>query len=128
MAEGLMRHLSGGRVNATSAGSSPASRVSPAAVEVMKELGIDISNHMPKSLRSVADQDFDWVITLCDSARQSCPVFSGAGGHAKQLHWSIPDPHESADDTEELLKNYRKVRDDLALRIRDWLDSELGST
>jgi len=94
----------------------------------MKELGIDISNHVPKSLRSVAGRDFDWVITLCDSARRSCPVFFGAGGHSRQLHWSIPDPHESADDYEELLKNYRKVRDDLALRIRDWLDSELGST
>lgn len=124
MAEGLLRHLGGDRVRVMSAGSHPADAVAPCAVQVMKEIGIDISHHYPKSLQSLLGEKFDWVITLCDSAKQSCPVFPGGGGQAKRLHWSIQDPHGSSTDEETLLRNYRKARDDIEQRIRAWLEKE----
>jgi len=126
MAEGFIRAWAGDRVNAMSAGSYPAAGVSPLAVEVMKEIGIDISGRNPKSLSSVQDRDFDWVITLCDSAKQACPIFHSRSGAAKHLHWSITDPYEASEDAEELKELYREVRDEIGERIRRWLREELG--
>jgi arsenate reductase len=109
-----------------SAGSDPASKVSPLAVEVMKEIGIDISEQYPKSLLSVHDRDFDWVITLCDWARQACPIFHSRSGTAKHIHWPIPDPYESSENSDDLKQAYRDTRDEIGARIRQWLREELG--
>jgi len=126
MAEGFMRLWGGESVRVMSAGSHPASQVSPLAIEVMREKGIDISHQFPKSLESVADESFDWVITLCDDAKQVCPIFRGKDGAARQLHWSIPDPCGASYDEEEILYEYRSARDLIASRIANWLKEELG--
>jgi arsenate reductase (thioredoxin) len=124
MAEGLLKHLGGNRVKVMSAGSHPAERVNPHAVEVMEELGIDISGYHTKSILSLAHQEFDWVITLCEYAKESCPVFYNHGKPAKVLHWSIKDPHSSSQDPEELLINYREARDEIETRIKKWLEEQ----
>ena len=88
MAEALLEHLSGGAVEARSAGSHPKA-LHPAAVQVMGDRGIDISGNTTKHLRRYARQHFDHVITLCDKVREVCPEFPGDPGMA---HWSLPDP------------------------------------
>ena len=113
MAEGLARFHGGDRVAAFSAGSQPAGRVSKNAVLVMAEKGIDISGQRPKSISEFAGQTFDYVITLCDHARQSCPFFPG-GPH---LHWSIADPYGGG------VAAFRAARDDIEQRIRKLLET-----
>src|SRR6202011_415510 len=88
MAEGLPRHDAGDRFDVESAGTKPA-LVRPEAIAAMKELGIDISGHRSKSVEEFDGQKFDYVITVCDSARESCPVFFGG---AKRLHQDFEDP------------------------------------
>lgn len=88
MAEGLLRHLSHGQVEAFSAGNAPG-QVHPLAIEVMAERGINISDQSSKHLAQYQGQRFDYVITVCDLARESCPIFPG---HPEQIHWSFPDP------------------------------------
>ncbi|MCW5887591.1 MAG: helix-turn-helix domain-containing protein [Anaerolineales bacterium] len=88
MAEGLMRSKAGEKVEVVSAGTEP-SRVHPLAVSTMERLNIDISNHESKSVEQFIKQKFDYVITVCDSAKESCPIFPGA---PEQIHWSFPDP------------------------------------
>ena len=119
MAEGLARVHDRGGVAAFSAGSRPADTVSPYAVRVMAEKGIDISGHRPKSVNGFAGQVFDCVITLCDSAKQSCPYFPGDG---RRLHWSIPDPYDAGEG--EALAVYRRTRDDIEARIVKLLGEE----
>lgn len=116
MAEGLLRHLGGGRVEVTSAGTEPRG-VHPYAVQVMAEVGIDLSHHTSKSVEGFVGQDFDWVITVCDRARERCPVFPGA----RILHWSVPDPSEVR-GSEEALAAFRAVREELRWRIQEFLD------
>ena len=108
MAEGVLRHLAGDRVEAFSAGSKP-SAVNPAAIRVMAEIGIDISAHRSKSLMEFIQQPFDFVITVCDNAAETCPVFPG---RAQRIHWSFPDPAAVQDD-EARLAAFRSVRDGL---------------
>jgi len=113
MAEGLLRHLSGGRFEAFSAGTE-ATAVQPLAIQVMSELGIDISKHESKTLdRYILDQ-FDYVITVCDDANESCPLFPNA---EKRLHWSLPDPAKATGTEAQRLAVYRTVRDELMKRI-----------
>ena len=88
MAEGLLRHLAGERGEVASAGVSP-TQVRPEAVAVMREIGIDISNHRSKSVDEFTDQKFDYVITVCDNANEQCPIFSG---NTQRIHWSFDDP------------------------------------
>ena len=114
MAEGLLRSLGGDRFEAFSAGTE-ASRVRPLAVRAMAELGIDISGHESKTLDRYLDQDFDAVITVCDQANESCPVFFGA---RERLHWSFPDPSKAQGTEEEQLEIYRQVRDAIRERIQ----------
>jgi arsenate reductase len=113
MAEGLLRHLSGGKVEAHSAGTE-ATAVRPLAVRAMAELGVDISGQTSKTLARYLDQPFDAVITVCDDAHESCPVFLGA---RERLHWSLPDPSRAAGSEAERLAAYRRVRDELRRRI-----------
>jgi arsenate reductase len=119
MGEGLLRSLSRGAVEVHSAGTHP-SRVNPLAVEAMKEVGIDISGHRSKSVEEFAGQHFDVLITVCDNAREACPVFPGA---PERLHWSYPDPAAAEGSHEEKLRAFRDVRDDMRQKLRSFLDS-----
>jgi arsenate reductase len=109
-----------------SAGSHPADEVSRMAIQVMRELGIDISHHKTKSIDDVRDHNFDYVITVCDFARDFCPVFRGKEGNAKQFHWSVTDPYRASNDPAKKLAVYREVRDDIERRVKEWLKEELG--
>lgn len=109
MAEGLLRHDAGDHFEVESAGAKP-SNVRPEAITVMGELGIDISGHRSKSVQKFDCQRFDYVITVCDSARESCPVFFGA---AKKLHHDFDDPAALSGSEEERLALFRRVRDEL---------------
>jgi arsenate reductase len=109
MAEGLLRHDAGNRFEVESAGTKP-SFVRPEAIAVMKELGIDISGHRSKSVAEFDGQKFDYVITVCDSARETCPVFFG---EAKRLHRGFDDPAALDAPETERLALFRRVRDEL---------------
>jgi arsenate reductase len=117
MAEGLLRDLAGDRFEVFSAGTI-ASFVRPQAIAVMNEIGIDISGHRSKSADQFLDDEFDYVITVCDHANQRCPVFAGP---AKRLHWSIDDPVISGSENEQLAA-FRRARDDLYQRIREFIE------
>jgi arsenate reductase (thioredoxin) len=109
MGEGLLRHDAGERFEVESAGTKP-SIVRPEAIAAMDELGIDISGHRSKSVKEFDGQKFDYVITVCDSARESCPVFFG---RAVRLHHSFEDPAALDSSKEERLNLFRRVRDEL---------------
>jgi len=116
MAEGLLRHLgndAGDRFEVESAGTRP-SRVRPEAIAVMRELGIDISGHRSKSVDEFAGQRFDYVLTVCDNARETCPIYPG---HTNRLHHSFDDPAAVEASEEARLAAFRRVRDE----IRDYL-------
>lgn len=109
MAEGIARYLYGDRCNVFSAGTKP-SYVNPTAIEVMKEIGIDISHHTSKSVREFKDHSFDVVITVCDSAKETCPVVFG---QSKTLHWSFEDPVHAGIET------FRMVRDQIFTKFKN---------
>lgn len=113
MAEGLLRARAGDRFETASAGTA-ATRVRPEAVAAMRELGIDIGGQESKTLDRFLGERWDYVITLCDEANESCPIFPGA---ARRLHWSFPDPSRAEGDDEARLAVYRGVRDAIAVRL-----------
>jgi arsenate reductase len=113
MAEGLLRHLGGERFEPFSAGTE-ATQVRPLAIAVMAELGIDVSGQGSKTLDRYLGEPFDAVITVCDQAAETCPVFPAA---KRRLHWSFPDPSKAAGTREQQLAVYRQVRDAIAARI-----------
>jgi len=117
MAEGLLRSLGGDRFEAHSAGTQ-ATRVRPLAIQAMAEVGIDISTQASKTLDPYVDQRFDHVITVCDDANESCPIFPNT---LHRLHWSLPDPSKATGSQTEQLAVYRKVRDALRARIQEEL-------
>ena len=123
MAEGLLRHLSSGRVEAFSAGTHP-KPVHPLAVRVMHESGIDITHHTSKSPDQFLGQPFDAIITVCDRAKESCPIFSGA---AQRLHWSLEDPDQATGTEKERLQVFRNIRDDMARRVAAFLTQQPGT-
>jgi arsenate reductase len=114
MAEGLLRELAGDRFEAFSAGTEVSS-VRPEAISVMAELGIDISAQRSKSVDDFVGQQFAWVITVCDRARESCPYFPGA---EQTAHWGFDDPAEAQGTDEERLQVFRRVRDEIRDRLR----------
>jgi len=117
MAEGLLRHDAGEQFDVESAGIK-ASSVRPEAIAAMRELGIDISGHRSKNVDEVEGQQFDYVITVCDNARETCPVFVGT---AKQVHQSFEDPPAPLVGTdEERMTIFRRVRDELRAYLRDF--------
>jgi arsenate reductase (thioredoxin) len=122
MAEGWIRHDLGDRVEAFSAGTHPCF-VHPFSIRVMEEAGVDISGHRSKSVTEFAGQPFDLVITVCDSAREACPVFPGA---AKVIHEPIPDPWSGPGTDEEALPKYREARDAIRARIVPLVKRELA--
>lgn len=113
MAEGFLRHFYGDKYEAHSAGVKP-SVVNPYAIKVMAEKGVDISNQRSKSVDEYKGQSFDKVITVCDNAKESCPVFPGKVEH---IHWSFIDPAEATGTEDEKLKVFRDVRDQIHCKI-----------
>jgi arsenate reductase len=114
MAEGWVRHELGERWEVASAGTYPAGEVAPLAVRAMGEVGVDISAARPKHWAPFLDQRWDLVVTVCDSARESCPLFPGA---TEQIHVSFPDPILAEGNEEERMAVYRQVRDDIHTRL-----------
>ena len=121
MAEGLLRHDAGSVYEVFSAGTKP-SHVRPEAIAVMHEVGIDISGHRSKSVEEFAGQDFDYVITVCDNAKESCPVFPAK---TKRIHWSIEDPAAVQSSQGEALTAFRRVRDELRARLQAFAQGEV---
>lgn len=114
MAEGLLRHMAGYKFEVFSAGVAP-SHVRPEAIEVMHEIGIDISGHRSKSVDEFTGQKFDYVITVCDNANQQCPMFPG---RTERIHWSIEDPATVAGDEQTRLAAFRQARNELSRRLQ----------
>ena len=123
MAEALWQTLGQGTWRAASAGSRPAGYVHPLAVRVMHELGIDLSGHTSKSLDRFVNDDFDLVVTVCDNARDACPVFPGA---KQTLHWPFDDPAHATGTHDERLAEFRRVRDEIRNRVRRYLSDVPG--
>jgi arsenate reductase len=117
MAEGLLRHLAGDRFEVESAGTEE-THVNPLAIAAMSEIGIDISSHTSKTLDRFLNQRWDYVITVCDNANESCPVFPGAD---TRLHWSFEDPSAAKGSDEERLDAFRRIRDQIRARLKAFL-------
>ena len=113
MAEGLLRHDAGDRFEVFSAGTRP-SHVRPEAIAVMRELGIDISNQRSKGVDEFTDQSFDYVLTVCDNAKETCPIFPG---QAIRMHQRFDDPAELQGSDQERLALFRRVRDELRVYL-----------
>jgi arsenate reductase len=118
MAEGLLRSFGGDRYEVLSAGTRP-SLVRPEAIAVMSELGIDLSGHRSKHVREFDGQHFDYVITVCEQANESCPIFPG---NTERIHWSVPDPAAVEGSETERLAAFRRVRDSLAETLGVFID------
>jgi len=114
MAEGLLRNLADNRFEVVSAGTNPKG-LPPRTVEVMKEIGIDVSRQTSKDVKQFLQEKFDYVITVCDRARQQCPVFPGA----EPIHWGFDDPAEAP--AEKQLEAFRRVRNEIQQRLRLFL-------
>ncbi|MGX8699874.1 MULTISPECIES: arsenate reductase ArsC [unclassified Caproiciproducens] len=114
IAEAILNSKGKDRIIAYSAGSEPEKEINPYAIKVLKEIGIDISDCKPKSLKLFSDQYFDFVITLCDRARNQCPVIAGPSIH---VHWGFPDPKYFEGTDEEILKQFRTLVNELTRRI-----------
>lgn len=119
MAEGLMKALGADHWEVQSAGVM-SSFVHPLAIRAMEEIGIDISHQTSKTLDRFVNERFDYIITLCDHAGPSCPIFPGL---AKLLHWSLEDPRSDVGTPEERLAVFRRVRDKIKTRIEGFLKS-----
>ncbi|MFM8552839.1 MAG: arsenate reductase ArsC [Nitrospiraceae bacterium] len=124
MAEGWLRHLAGDRFDVASAGTHPAG-LNQGAVEAMREVGVDIARHASKKVDQFLGQRFDYVITVCDRAKEACPTFPGA---TTLLHWSFDDPAAAEGSQEERRQAFRRVRDEIADRIRLFLASATART
>lgn len=114
MAEGLLRHDAGDRFEVASAGTR-ATSVRPEAIAVMREIGIDISRHRSKSIDEFIGESFDFVLTVCDSAREACPVYPG---HGKRLHEGFSDPAAIQGSEDERLAAFRRVRDEIRAYLK----------
>lgn len=110
MAEGFLKYFAP-EFEIFSAGTKPEKEVNPNAVKVMNEIGIDISKHYPKNVDKFLGEEFDYVITVCDNAKETCPTFTGKVG--KRLHIGFEDPALARGTEEEVLKIYRRVRDEI---------------
>ncbi len=110
MAEGFLRFFAP-EAEVHSAGTNPSGQVHPTAIQVMKEVNIDISAHSPRSVDQFIDREFDYVITVCDGARESCPVFTGKVKH--RMHIGFIDPAEATGSEQEILTVFRNVRDQI---------------
>ena len=119
MAEGWLRHLAGDRYDVCSAGTQPVG-LNPGSVKAMAEVEIDISHHRSKHVAEYATQPIDYVITVCDRAKESCPRWSGT---TRLIHWSFDDPAAVTESPEQRRQVFRRVRDEIAAAIREFLAS-----
>lgn len=120
MAEGLLRHIAGDRFEVASAGTKP-STVRPEAVQAMKEIGISLDGHRSKSVDEFLGKPIDYVITVCDNAKESCPIFPAA---TDRMHWPFQDPPGPNEGTEEKRMDiFRMVRDQMKARFASELES-----
>jgi len=119
MAEGIANHFLGDRLDTVSAGTE-ASSVNPRAIEVLREIGVDISEHRSKNVDEFSGQDFDFVITLCGDANEKCPLFFGG---VERTHLGFSDPAKAEGTEEEVMAEFRKVRDDIRARLLDYFQS-----
>ena len=122
MAEGIVNHYLGDRFQAYSAGTE-ATRVNPLAIQVLAELGIDISGHRSKTIAEFAGEKFDYVITLCGSAKDQCPLFFGG---VERVHIGFDDPSQTTGTPEEILSEFRRVRDEIRVRLEEFLTTNGG--
>lgn len=120
MAEGIINHFMGNKITAFSAGTE-ASHVNPMAIEIMKEIGVDISGHRSKNLSEFDDQNFDYVITLCGSANETCPLYVGG---TKKTHLGFDDPAKATGTHEDILWEFRRVRDEMKERLSAFFQAE----
>jgi arsenate reductase len=118
IAEGWLKHLAGERFEVLSAGIAPQG-LHPLAVEVMREVGIDISRQQSKHVRQFLGVSIGYVITVCDNAREHCPVF----GAYTYLHWGLDDPAAVLGSDEQKIAAFRRVRDQIAIRVREFVSS-----
>lgn len=136
MAEGFFRAYGSDSIEVFSAGLKPGG-VNPLAVKVMAEKDIDISGHTSNNLKEYLDIEFDYVITVCDNAAEHCPIFKAPPGNSSgkstlSVHWPIPDPasalksssSEKAATEDEVLQVFRKIRDEIGEKIKEWLETE----
>jgi arsenate reductase len=114
MGEGLFRHEGRGAYEVESAGTKP-SHIRPEAIAVMKEIGIDISSHRSKSVNEFERQSFDYVVTVCDNARDNCPVFPA---DSERIHWSFEDPAAVQGSEHQRLAAFRRIRDQIHERVK----------
>ena len=122
MAEGLLKSFDP-TLEVSSAGPKPAERIHPVAIKVMREIGIDISQGIPKSVNQYVQQSFDFVITVCDDAERNCPMFTGTV--KKQLHRGFADPARASGSDEEVLTIFRRVRDEIESSFFDFYCKEM---
>lgn len=122
MAEGIIRHDFAGRVEAFSAGTEPHG-LNPRAVQVMAEIGIDITVQTSDHLSKYDGQNFDYVITLCDDANEKCPLFMGG---VRRIHMGFDDPPKATGSSEEIIDVYRRVRDEIREKLGMFFENELN--
>jgi len=120
MAEGLLRHIAGDRFEVFSAGTRP-SQVRPEAVAVMREIGIDISLQRSKHVDEYAGQTFDQVLTVCDNAKETCPLFSN---QSQRIHWSFSDPAIVQGDDKTRCEAFRRIRDQIASQLQVFVSTQ----
>lgn len=120
MAEGLLRHIAGDQFEVFSAGTRPVG-LNPNAVKIMSEIGIDIAGSRSKAVDEFAGQQFDYVFTVCDNAKESCPIFPGGG---RRLHQSFEDPVAAPKESQ--LAKFREVRDQIANWMTDFVCNNKG--
>ena len=123
MAQGILQSLDP-HLDVHSAGTKPASEVHPLGIKVMSEIGIDISTHYPKHIDRFIDQEWDLVITVCGGANGSCPMFSGKVG--KRMHIVFDDPDAFTGTDEEIIAEFRRVRDEIRLKMQDFYLTEIN--
>ena len=124
MAEGFIKSFDS-KLEVFSAGTNPSKQVHPKAVQVMNELGIDLSNNCPKMVDQFLNESFDYVITVCDNAKETCPVFIGKVG--KQLHMGFEDPADATGTEEEILSVFRKIRNEIKNDFYKFYEDKLRS-
>ena len=122
MAEGLVNHFLGDRIQAFSAGTE-ATRVNPLAARVMAEIGIDLATHRSKTMDEFVNETFDYVITLCGDASEKCPLFFGG---VQRVHLGFDDPSRLPGSDDEVLPDYRRVRDEIKERIGQFFAAQSG--
>jgi len=122
MAEGFLKSFDS-ELNVYSAGTNPSGTVHPKAIQVMKEIGIDISVGYPKNVDEFLDNSFDYVITVCDNAKETCPVFVGKVN--ERLHIGFEDPAEAKGTEEEIFAEFRKIRDEIKDRFEEFYSKEI---